>query len=302
MSFAEQPGAAAIGGAGLHLPAVIRDRRNGLVTLALLVPGFGAIAFLFLLPLWLVFQLSFAPEGADSGFTLDNYASFIADGKLVGAFFLSIELAVLATIFSIVLSVPLALVLRRPFRSNRAFRLLILLPLMVPALVSAVGLRLFWGDVGWANLTFQLLPFVDGPIRIVFTIPGLVLFYVWLFFPFTALLTLAALEGIDPAIEEAAEVSGASRWRVLRHVLLPLAVPGILAGSVLTFIESFGAFSVPLVTGGDYRPLSVQIYTVSAIFLHWNEGAAMSVVMGLTQILFLVTYFRLLNRRGMRGA
>jgi ABC-type Fe3+ transport system permease subunit len=300
VSFAEQPGAAAIGGAGLRLPEVIRGRRNGLVTLALLVPGFGAIAFLFLLPLWLVVQLSFAPEGADAGFTLDNYASFLADGKLVGAFFLSIELAVLATIFSIVLSVPLALVLRRPFRSNRAFRLLILLPLMVPALVSAVGLRLFWGDVGWANLTLQLLPFVDGPIRIVFTIPGLVLFYVWLFFPFTALLTLAALEGIDPAVEEAAEVAGASRWRVLRHVLLPLAVPGILAGSVLTFIESFGAFSVPLVTGGDYRPLSVQIYTVSAIFLHWNEGAAMSVVMGLTQILFLVTYLRLLNRRGMR--
>jgi ABC-type spermidine/putrescine transport system permease subunit I len=274
-----------------------RPPRGGLITLLLLAPGFGAIAFLFLLPLWLVIQLSFAPEGTDAGFTLDNYAAFLGADNLVGAFYLSIELAVLATFFSILLSVPLALALRRPFRSNRAFRLLILLPLMVPALVSAVGLRLFWGDVGWANLTLQLLPFVDGPIRIVFTVPGLVLFYVWLFFPFTALLTLAALEGIDPAVEEAAEVSGANRWRVLRHVLLPLAVPGILAGSVLTFIESFGAFSIPLVAGGDNRPLSVQIYTVSAIFLHWNQGAAMSVVMGLTQIVFLVTYFRLLRRQ-----
>ncbi|HEY3522565.1 MAG TPA: ABC transporter permease [Candidatus Limnocylindrales bacterium] len=296
MSLAEQPGAAVIGGAGLRIRGGVSARRGGLVTLALLVPGFGAIAFLFLLPLLLVIQLSFAPEGASSGFTLENYRSFLATDTLLGAFVLSIELAVLATLFSIVLSVPLALVLRRPFRGNRGFRLLILFPLMVPALVSAVGLRIFWGDVGWANLTLQLLPFVDGPIRIVFTVPGLVLFYVWLFFPFTALLTLAALEGIDPSIEEAAEVSGASRWKVLRHVLLPLAVPGILAGSVLTFIESFGAFSVPLVTGGDYRPLSVQIYTVSAIFLHWNEGAAMSVVMGLTQIVFLVAYFRLLRR------
>jgi putative spermidine/putrescine transport system permease protein len=298
MSFAEQPGAAVLGGAGFRISDRIRARRNGLVTLTLLVPGFGAIAFLFLLPLWLVVQLSFAPEGQDAGFTLDNYATFFSSGTLVGAFVLSIELAVLATLFSIVLSVPLALVLRRPFRSNRGFRLLILLPLMVPALVSAVGLRIFWGDVGWANLTLQLLPFVDGPIRIVFTVPGLVLFYVWLFFPFTALLTLAALEGIDPSVEEAAEVSGANRWKVLRHVLLPLAVPGILAGSVLTFIESFGAFSIPLVTGGDFRPLSVQIYTVSAIFLKWNEGAAMSVIMGLTQIVFLVTYFRLLRRAG----
>jgi len=271
--------------------------RGRLITFLLLLPGFGAITFLFLLPLWLVIQLSFAPEGTDAGFTLDNYATFLGSETLRGALFLTIELAVFATLFSIVLSVPLALILRRPFRGNRMFRLLILLPLMIPALVSAVGLRLFWGDVGWANLTLQLLPFVDGPIRIVFTVPGLVLFYVWLFFPFTALLTLAALEGIDPAIEEAAEVSGASRWRVLRHVLLPLAMPGILAGSVLTFIEAFGAFSIPLIAGGDNRPLSVQIYTVSAIFLHWNQGAAMSVVMGAAQILFLVTYFRLLRRQ-----
>jgi putative spermidine/putrescine transport system permease protein len=271
--------------------------RSRLITFLLLLPGFGAIAFLFLLPLWLVIQLSFAPEGTDSGFTLDNYAAFLGSDTLRGSLLLTIELAVLATIFSIVVSVPLALILRRPFRGNGAFRLLILFPLMIPALVSAVGLRLFWGDVGWANLTLQLLPFVNGPIHIVFTVPGLVLFYVWLFFPFTALLTLAALEGIDPAIEEAAEVSGASGWRVLRHVMLPLAMPGILAGSVLTFIESFGAFSIPLIAGGDNRPLSVQIYTVSAIFLKWNQGAAMSVVMGAAQVLFLVTYFRLLRRK-----
>ena len=275
----------------------LRARRPGLITLLLLAPGFGAIAFLFLLPLWLVIRLSFAPEGTNTGFTFDNYASFLGSANGRGALFLTIELAVLATVFSIILSVPLALILRRPFRSNRAFRLLILLPLMIPGLVSAVGLRLFWGDVGWASLTLQLLPFVGGPLHVVFTVPGLVLFYVWLFFPFTALLTLASLEGIDPAIEEAAEVSGASRARVLRHILLPLAVPGILAGSVLTFIESFGAFSIPLVAGGDFRPLAVQIYTVSAIFLHWNQGAAMSVIMGASQVAFLVIYFRLLRRQ-----
>ncbi|TAM71963.1 MAG: ABC transporter permease subunit [Chloroflexota bacterium] len=296
MGVAERSGAAVLGGAAIGLGPRLRARRSGLLTFLMLVPGIGAIIFLFLLPLWLVVELSFAPEGTDHGFTLANYATFLASDTLVGSFILSVILAVGATVFSIVLSVPLALVLRRPFHGNKLFRLLILLPLMVPALVSAVGLRIFWGDVGWANLTIQLLPFVNGPIRIVFTVPGLVLFYVWLFFPYTALLTLAALEGVDPAVEEAAEVAGASRWKVLRHILLPLAVPGILAGSVLTFIESFGAFSVPLITGGDYRPLSVQIYTVSAIFLHWNEGAAMSVIMGATQILFLVVYFRLLRR------
>ena len=164
MKLAEGSSTAILGGDVLRIRPRFALGRSPLITFLLLLPGFGAIAFLFLLPLWLVIQLSFAPEGTDAGFTLDNYAAFLGSPTLRGALFLTIELAVFATLFSIVLSVPLALVLRRPFRGNRLFRLLILLPLMIPALVSAVGLRLFWGDVGWANLTIQLLPFVSSQI------------------------------------------------------------------------------------------------------------------------------------------
>lgn len=279
-----------------HIPYPM-PQRDKLITLLLLLPGLGAIGVLFCYPLYLTLDLSFRPEGQETGFTLEHYRAFLgspAGWRVLG---LTVELAVGTTALSVLLSVPLALVLRRPWRGNHAFRLLLLLPLAIPGLVSAVGLRLFWGDVGWANMILGLLPFVHGPVHVVFTVPGLMLFYTWLFFSFTALLTLSALEGLDPAIEEAAQVVGASGWQVLRHVLLPLATPGILAGSVLTFLEAFGAFSIPLVAGGDYRPLAVQIYTTSAVFLHWSAGSAMAAVMAAAQVLFLITYLSLLKRR-----
>ena len=144
----------------------------------------------------------------------------------------------------------------------------------------------------------DFVPFIQGPIRINYTVPGLILFYVWLYFPYTFLTTLAALEGLDPAIEEAARVSGADRWQVLRHVVLPLITPGILSGSVLTFMAAFGAFSIPLVAGGDHRPLSVEVYKQIDLFIpaRWSRASATAVLMGAMQIAFLSLYMRFLRR------
>ncbi|HID65319.1 MAG TPA: ABC transporter permease subunit [Anaerolineae bacterium] len=135
-------------------------------------------------------------------------------------------------------------------------------------------------------------------LNINYTVPGLILFYLWHYFPYTALTTLATLEGLDRSIEEAASVTGANGWQVLRHIVLPLIAPGILAGSVLTFMAAFGSFSIPLVTGGNYRPLSVAIYTQIESFTpaRWSMGSAMSVVMAILQVTFLSIYMRVLRR------
>ena len=159
-------------------------------------------------------------------------------------------LALAATVGSIVLSVPLSLVLREKWRGHRFFRLVILVPLVVPGLIGALGLLLFWGPRGWFNLfLLRWVPGIGHPVPVDYTLHGLVLFYVWLYFPYTCVTTLSSLESLDRGIEEAGEVAGASRWQVLRHVVLPLIRPGILAGSVLTFMAAFGAFSVPLIAG-----------------------------------------------------
>jgi ABC-type Fe3+ transport system permease subunit len=278
-------------------------RAEAVVTGALLLPAAAAFAGLFCYPMFLTFILSLRPEGADAGWTLSHYFTFLGDPDGRAVVLLTFELALAATLLSGALSVPVALALRRRLPGHRLFRVVVLVPLVVPGLIGALGLLIFWGPRGWFNLLLtQALPVLSRPLAVSYTLPGLILFYVWLYFPYTCVTTLAALESLDPAIEEAGEVAGASRWQLLRHVLLPLATPGILAGSVLTFMAAFGAFSVPLVAGGNYRPLAVEVYKQISVPIppRWSAASAIAVVMGLVQVGFLVLYMRSVRRLGGR--
>jgi putative spermidine/putrescine transport system permease protein len=275
-----------------------------MTTLLLLLPALLGFFGLFFYPALLTVALSFRPEGQESGWTLDNYAAFLGDPAGQGTMLLTFGLAIGATVASVVLTVPLALVLRAKLRGHRFFRLIMLVPLVVPGLIGALGLLLFWGPRGWFNLFLtQLVPGVTRPVGVNYTLHGLILFYVWLYFPYTGVTTLAALESLDRAVEEAGEVVGATRWQVLRHIVLPLIKPGILAGSVLTFMAAFGAFSVPLIAGGNYRPLAVEIYKQISVPIpaRWSAASAVAVVMGTMQVAALVVYLRLARRMGTRA-
>ena len=276
-------------------------RSEAIVTGTLLLPAAAAFIGLFCYPMFLTLVLSLRPEGTDAGWTLSHYVAFLTDPDGRAVVLLTFGLAFAATVLSVILSVPVALALRRKLLGHRAFRVVVLVPLVVPGLIGALGLLIFWGPRGWFNLLLTQVLFV-GPLVVTYTLPGLILFYVWLYFPYTCVTTLAALESLDPAIEEAGEVAGASRWQLLRHVLLPLATPGILAGSVLTFMAAFGAFSVPLVAGGNYRPLAVEIYKQISVPIppHWSGASAIAVVMGVLQVGFLALYMRAVRRLGGR--
>lgn len=270
----------------------------------MLLPALLAFFGLFFYPVLLTVVLSFRPEGTEVGWTLANYLAFLGDPDGRGVVGLTFVLALGATAASVLLSVPLALVLREKVRGHRFFRLVILVPLVVPGLIGALGLLIFWGPRGWFNLFLtQWVPGVTRPLGMNYTIHGLILFYLWLYFPYTCVTTLAALESLDRSIEEAGEVTGATRWQVLRYIVLPLIKPGILAGSVLTFMACFGAFSVPLIAGGNYRPLAVEIYKQIAVPIpaRWSQASAIAVVMGATQLTFLAFYMRVVRRAGAPG-
>jgi ABC-type Fe3+ transport system permease subunit len=272
--------------------------RSGLVTLLMLLPGLAGFFGLFFYPMLVAVVRSLRPEGQQAGWTLAHYATFLSEPRAQGVIVLTFVLAISATLCSILFSVPLCLILRQKLRGHRFFRLTMLIPRVVPGLIGALGLLLLFGSRGWVNLSLiQLVPFINEPVSINYTIPGLILFYTWLYFPFTAVTTLSTLESLDPAIEEAAGVAGANRWQVLRHVVIPLIMPGILAGSVLTFMAAFGAFSIPLVAGGNYRPLSVEIYTqIDLTPMRWSAASARAMIMAALQVVFLTVYMRILRR------
>ncbi|KPL23133.1 MAG: hypothetical protein AMJ93_05410 [Anaerolineae bacterium SM23_84] len=272
--------------------------RSGLVTLLMLLPGLAGFFGLFFYPMMVTLVRSLRPEGEQAGWTLGHYSTFLGEARAQGVIVLTFVLSISATICSILFSVPLSLVLRRKMRGHGFFRLAMLIPRVVPGLIGALGLLLLFGSRGWVNLALlRFIPFVTEPVSINYTIPGLVLFYTWLYFPFTAVTTLSTLEALDPALEEAAAVSGANRWQVLRHVIIPLIMPGILAGSVLTFMAAFGAFSIPLVAGGNYRPLSVEIYRqINLTPARWSAASARAMIMAGLQVAYLTIYMRILRR------
>jgi ABC-type Fe3+ transport system permease subunit len=264
----------------------------------MLFPGLAGFFGLFFYPMMVTVVRSLRPEGEQVGWTPEHYIKFLAEPRARDVIVLTFVLSISATLCSIVISVILSLILRRKPRGNRFFRLTMLVPRVVPGLIGALGLLLLFGSRGWVNLSLlQFIPFIDEPVRINYTVPGLIVFYTWLYFPFTAVTTLSTLEGLDPAIEEAAGVAGANRWQVLRHVVIPLIMPGILAGSVLTFMAAFGAFSIPLIAGGNYRPLSVEIYSqINFTPARWSAASARAMIMAALQVAFLTFYMRILRR------
>ena len=272
--------------------------RATLTTLLMMLPGLAAFFGLFFYPMMVTVVRSLRPEGQLVGWTLEHYILFMSEPRARSVIVLTFVLSISATLCSILFSVVLCLVLRRKPRGHRFFRLTMLIPRVVPGLIGALGLLLLFGSRGWVNLLLmQFVPGVEEPVSINYTIPGLILCYTWLYFPFTSVTTLSTLESLDPAIEEAADVSGANRWQVLRHVVIPLIMPGILAGSVLTFMAAFGAFSIPLIAGGNHRPLSVEIYKqINLTPARWSAASARAMIMAALQVIFLTIYMRILRR------
>jgi putative spermidine/putrescine transport system permease protein len=273
--------------------------RDWPVTLLLLAPGLATFFGLFFYPFAITVVMSLHPEGQTTGWTVQNYLNFLGDPhgrEVIGLTFL---LALSTTFLSILLSVPLSLILRGRVRGHRFFRAVPLVPLVIPGMIGALGLLLLFGNRGWFNLFLRDVFGLGTPVAVNYTIYGLIIFYVWLYFPYTFLTTISTLEALDPGIEEAAQVSGADRWQVLRYVVLPLIAPGILAGSVLTFMSAFGAFNIPLIAGGNYRPLAVEVYKQIQLYIpaRWSQASAMAVIMGILQAAFLSFYMRFLRRK-----
>ena len=272
---------------------------GGGLTALLLLPLMGFLALAFYYPLG--FTLAQSLTGAKGQVTLANFTHFLDNRSGWATLGVTLLLSALATLASLLLCLPLAFLLRRKFRGIGAVRFLMMIPITIPALVGALGLLILYDRTGWVNaLLVRGLHLFAAPVPIDYTLGGLVLFYLWMFFPFGALVISAAVGAMDPAVEEAARVCGAPPWRVLVSVVLPLLRPALLAGSVMIFLQCFGAFSVPLIAGGNWQPIAVRIYTVANVFLDWHRASAMAVVMAVIQCVLVLAYQMLADRAARR--
>ena len=257
-------------------------------------PGLAIVACLCIYPL--VLALTASVDGPN-GIGLQRYVAFFQNARSHRALVGTIGLAAATTVASILLSIPLGYIARARRRLGLLIRVLVALPLAVPVLIAGYALTLFFSTNGLLNnVLVQVLSVLSEPLTISYTWTGLIVACTWRFFPYTALLVISALGSLDRDIENAAYSIGSSPLQTLLRVTLPMITPAMVTGGVLTFVSTFGTFSIPLIMGGRGEVLSVIAYRKIAGTFDWGGASTIIVVMAIIQIGTLVA-LRLAARR-----
>jgi spermidine/putrescine transport system permease protein len=278
---------------GLEIEAVRADARRGLL---IGLPSLAYLVLLFAVPLVIVVVYSFGTRSRTGRTVLGdwNVASYarLVDPLVLQITWRSLLLAAVATLICLTVGYPFAYYLATRAPGLRAALLvLVMIPFWSNFLVRTYAWRVLLGSDG---PFVQILGALGLPeVRLLFTPFAIVLGLVYGFLPFMILPLYASIERLDFALVEAARDLYASGWQAFRRVTWPLSRPGVVAGSILVFIPSFGAYVTPEILGGS-RTTMLGSYVVRQFLAarDWPFGSALSVAILLVMLVAAMTYFR----------
>ena len=280
--------------------------------LALTAPAMAYLALFMIAPLLLMLYVSFLERAPFGGvqwgtFTAVAYEKLVVERDLLGQlaintdylsiFARSFRLAGITTLLTLLIGVPTALYMTTLSRRNAAIVLfLITVPFWTNLLVRNFAWILILRNGGSLDWVLQTVGLTRAPVDILYTPLATGIGLTYSFLPFMILPAYVALERIDRRLIEAAFDLGANRWQVLRRVVLPLALPGIVAGAVLVFVPCLGAYVSPeLLGGGKSLMIGNLVQAQFGESRNWPFGAALALVLVL--VLMLAMGLLLLLRR-----
>jgi putative spermidine/putrescine transport system permease protein len=175
----------------------------------------------------------------------------------------------------------------------------LVVPITLGTVLVAEGMLNYFGPQGWFSRTLLTLGLIDQPVKLVHNYWGVFLSLLITGFPFTFLLTLSYLSGIDPALEQAGATLGAGAWQRFRHVLLPLLLPGLAITFCLSFVQAFSVFPSAVLLGapaGSTRVISIAAYQAAFEEYDYAMASAVAMIMGFVQLAIVVA---VLGARGL---
>jgi putative spermidine/putrescine transport system permease protein len=231
-------------------------------------------------------------------FSLDNYVKFFADPYYTGVLWTTLRVAALCTLACLVMGLPLAYVLARTqSRFKNVLIMLVVLPLFVGNAVRAAGWMTLFGSRGFLNVTLMQFGVITEPMQIMFTESAVVAGIIAVNLPYMVLTLQSVIEGINRNVEEAAFSLGAGPMTMFRRVLLPLSLPGILAGTILTFILGMNAYATPVLLGGPkFKMMGPLVYGQFQLN-NWPFGASVAFVLMAATLTLTATANILVQRR-----
>lgn len=272
----------------------LRTRKEPLL---LLLPAIALLALGFITPV--AGMLLMSVQSPAGGFSLDNFTRLFTSEYHLQAALRSLRLGVIQTVITLVLAIPLSYLMARVGSKTRSFLLMVvILPLMTSVVVRTFGWVVLMGPSGLLMQIPGVEFLVGGSQGFLGTEVGIVIAMVQVLLPFAVLSILGVISGIGPQLEEASRTLGAGFWRTLWHIVLPLAVPGILAGASLVFVLSVSSFITPRFIGGAQIPVFAQtIYVDATTNLNWPFAAAQAVLLFAGVMLVLAATSRLGKRK-----
>jgi spermidine/putrescine transport system permease protein len=261
-----------------------------------LLPARLWMALFFAAPLAIVCAYSFLTRGDYGGvelpWTAESYTR-LADRLYLAIFWRSLWIASAATALCVLLGFPLALFIARAGRFRNLFLQLVLLPFWTSFLVRTYAWLFILRDTGLINTVLQSLHVIASPLPLLYNDAAVLTGLVYNFLPFFVLPVYATLERLDPLLAEAAADLGARPAATLRRVVIPLSMPGIVAGAVLVFIPCLGAYLTPdLLGGGKSVMLGNLVQNQFTTARDWPFGSAASLVLMLAAALLLAALMR----------
>lgn len=261
---------------------------NAIDPLAFLaLPGSLYLGLAFAVPLALLFIHSF--EGP-AGFTVSAYARFLFDPYNLGVIASTLELATLTTMICLLVGYPVAFALAG---SSGALQTILLaslfLPLSVSVIVKAFGWTILLRSDGVVNQLLRGLHLTHEPVRLIFTKGGLLIGITNIFLPFMVLPLFSVVKLIDPRLDEAAATLGARPLYRFVHVILPLSMPGVIAGTALVFSLAVSAYVIPTLLMGDrYQVMSTLIAKSFLFNRNQQVGSTVGVLLLLIAVVVVV--------------
>jgi spermidine/putrescine transport system permease protein len=271
--------------------------RSRLLTGALILPAALWYVVLLVLPILIVLLFSFGSRsrtgGYVPGFTVDNYVAAL---QKPDPFVTSLMLSIIGTLLCLLIGLPLAyFIATRATRRKALLIVLLVIPFWTSFLIRTYAWLLILGPDGMAGFLQELTG--NPAFRILGTEPGVLLGLVYGYLPLMVFPLYVTLERMDRSLVEASKDLGATRWATFRQVTLPIALPGLITGSILVFIPMMGEYVIPQILGYG------QVFTIgNALYLrflearNWPAGSALGVGLILIMLAVVTVYVWFSNR------
>lgn len=281
---------------------------------AALIPATAVIGIFMIVPILIILVYSFLAPGDYGGvkpefstdayqrllFQRDLFDQMVFDPAYLKIAFRSVWVAVVSVVGCLVLGFPVAYYIACQSEERRnIYLLLITIPFWTNLLIRTYCWILVLRDTGLINGGLMRLGLIDEPLTLLYTEGAIALGLIYTYVPFMVLPIYAALERLDRRLIEAARDLYSNHWVALRYVVIPLAMPGIIAGSILVFIPALGAFIAPdLLGGGKNLMLGSLVQLQFSSARNWPFGSALAMVIMAMVLMCLFFYARSAKKNG----